>query len=165
MIIDEDFLIDTEKLHIRPMVLEDAEAVYAIRGDRDTAADAGIRCMESIDEAIEYIEHGGAEESVSIVLGNEVIGMIETYSDDELCPNSVFLGYYTKKGYRRQGYMTEALMAFKNRMLELGEDDFMLWIFPDNDASRRVAIKCGWTSLGYHLADIGGYNQIIEYFC
>ena len=40
----------------------------------------------------------------------------------------------------------------------------MLWIFPDNDASRKVAVKCGWVSLGYHLAEIGRFKQYVEYF-
>ena len=159
---EEDVVISTERLTLRLIKKEDAEDIFEIRGDWDTASDAGIPCMESIEDAKDYILRW-SEDSVVIVLGNEVIGLIESYMDDEFPYDSTFLGYYTKKDYRNKGYMTEALTTLKRRMEEEGSDT-MLWIFPGNEASRRVAIKCGWTSLGCHLVDINGYNNYVEFF-
>ena len=105
-----------------------------------------------------------AEDSVVIVLGDKVIGLIESYTDDELPYWSTFLGYYMKKSYRNKGYMTEALTALRNRWTKEGWEIPMLWIFPGNVASERVAAKCGWTSLGCHLVDINGYNSEVEFY-
>ena len=160
---EEDSVITSERLTLRLLRMEDAADILEIRGDQDTADDAGVPCMESIEDAIDYISRWG-EDSVAIVLGDEVIGLIESYSDEELIYDSTFIGYYLKKKYRRMGYMTEALTTLKNKLLERGESDFMLWIFPDNRASIRVAEKCGWHSLGCHLVDIECRNQFVEFF-
>ena len=166
MIIDlfeeEDSIICTGRLALRLMKEEDAADIFEIRGDWDTASDAGVPCMKSIEEAGDYIQ-GWYEDSVVIVLGDEVIGLIESYTDDELLYDSTFLGYYMKKNHRNKGYMTEALTTLKKRM-EDGKSDTMLWIFPGNEASRRVAVKCGWTSLGCRLVDLNGFNNYVEFF-
>ena len=144
---------------------EDAEDIFEIRGDNDTADAAGVPCMESIDEARSYISNN-YEDSVVIVLGEEVIGLIESYTfgDPDSPFDSTFWGYYMKKGHRGKGYMTEALRELKKRKAEKGDTDIMLWIFPGNEASRRVAIKCGWTSIGYHLVDLDCFNTYLEFF-
>ena len=159
---EEDTIISTERLTLRLMKEEDAEDIFEIRGDWNTSSDAGIPCMESIEDAKDYIQRW-YEDSVVIVLGNEVIGLIESYTDDEFPYDSTFLGYYTKTCHRNKGYMTEALTTLKKR-IEEGGSDTMLWIFPGNEASRRVAIKCGWISLGFHLVDINGHNNYVEFF-
>lgn len=162
----EETVITTERLTLRLMREEDAEDIFEIRGDRDTADDAGVPCMESIEEAKDYISNN-YEDSVVIVLGEEVIGLIEGYifRDPDFPFDSPFLGYYMKKSHRRKGYMTEALSELKKRMAEKGDTDLMLWIFPENEASRRVAIKCGWTSIGCHLVDFNCFNTFLEFFC
>ena len=160
---EEDTVISTERLTLRLLKKEDAEDIFEIRGDSDTASDAGIPCMDSIEEARDYITKW-CEDSMVIVLGNEVIGLIESYIDDELPYGSTYLGYYMKKIHRNKGYMTEALTALRKRWIEDGEEVPMLWIFPGNDASRKVAIKCGWVSLGCHLAELGYYKQYVEFF-
>ena len=155
----------TERLFIRPLMEQDTSDILEIRGDQDTADMAGVPCMKDLDDAVDYVNtYIDTESAFSIVLGDEVIGLIEIYADDELVPGVDFMGYYIKKNYRRKGYMTETLMALRNEWTEEGADIPMLWIFLDNDASRRVAEKCGWTSLGYHLAEIGPLKQYVEYF-
>lgn len=167
MIIDlfeeEDSVISTERLSLRLMKEDDAADIFEIRGDSNTASDAGIPCMKSIEEARDYI-HRWIEDSMIIVLEDEVIGLIESYTDDELLYDSYFLGYYMKKKHRNKGYMTEALTALKNWWKEKGEEIPMLWIIPGNVASKRVATKCGWTSLGCHLVDMDGFNQFVEFW-
>ena len=160
---DDNPTITTKRLTLRLLDENDAADILGIRGDPHTAADAGIPCMTCIEEAQAYIRQW-QEDSMAIVLDDEVIGLIESYQDDELLSDVTFLGYYMKKRHRRQGYMTEALTALKEKMIEEGNGRLMLWIFPDNTASKRVAEKCGWTSRGCHIADIGGYNQIVEFF-
>jgi RimJ/RimL family protein N-acetyltransferase len=167
MIIDlfeeEDSIICTGRLALRLMKEEDAADIFEIRGDWDTASDAGVPCMKSIEEARDYIQ-GWYEDSVVIVLGDEVIGLIESYTDDELLYDSTFLGYYMKKNHRNKGYMTEALIALRERLKESGDEIPMLWMYPGNDASARVATKSGWTYLDSHVVDIDGFNQYVEFW-
>ena len=160
---EEGTVIKTERLTLRPLEKKDAADIFEIRGDCDTADDAGVPPMVSIEEAEKYIIQW-VEDSVAIVLGDEVIGLIESYRDDELLYDCTFLGYYLKKKYRGNGYMTEAVTALKKAMADGGETDVALWIYPENRASKRVAIKSGFSSLGVHLADIGGFNTFVEFF-
>ena len=160
---EEDTIISTERLRLRLLKDGDAEDIFEIRGDRDTASDAGIPCMKSIEDARGYIAKW-CKDSMVVVLGDEVVGLIESYSDDELSYNSSFLGYYMKKSHRNKGYMTEALTALRNRWIEDGEEVPMLWIFPDNEASIKVAKKSGWTYLGTRLADVNCFNQFVELY-
>ena len=152
-------ILETERLLIRPVMEKDAADIFEIRGDRDTADWAGVRCLESIDEVKSVID---PERTLSIVLGDEVIGMIETYAGgDELLCDSLFIGYYMKKSHRGKGYMTEALTALRRKWTDEGEDIPMLWIFPGNVASERVALKSGWTYLGSYVVDINCLNQLV----
>ena len=160
---EQDTIISTERLTLRLLKDEDAEDILEIRGDRDTADDAGIPCMKSIEDAKDYITKW-CEDCLVIVLGTEVIGLIESYTDDELLYDSSFLGYYMKKSHRNKGYMTEALTALRNKWIEDGEEVPMLWIFPDNDASIKVAKKSGWTYLDTRLVDVNCFNQFVEFY-
>lgn len=160
---DEADTISTERLTLRLMKEEDAKDIFEIRGDLDTASDAGIPCMESIEEAIAYIR-SWSEDSMVIVLRDEVIGLIESYTNDELLYDSTFLGYYMKKNHRNKGYMTEALTALRNWWIEKGDEVPMLWIFPGNIASERVASKSGWTYFGSHVVDIDCFNQVVDFY-
>ena len=157
---DSDFrILTTERLLIRPVMEQDAADIFEIRGDEDTADWAGVPCMKSIEDVSSQID---PERTLSVVLGGEVIGLIEFFSDYEL--DGDFLGYYMKKSHRCKGYMTEALTALRNRMAEEGEEIPMLWIFPGNVASERVAIKSGWRYLCSPVVDINGFNQVVKYF-
>ena len=55
---EEDSVITSERLTLRLLRMEDAADILEIRGDQDTADDAGIPCMESIEDAIDYISRG-----------------------------------------------------------------------------------------------------------
>ena len=156
----------TERLVIRPVLEQDAADIFEIRGDDDTADDAGVPCMESIDEAVDYIgEHLYSENCFCILLKGEVIGLIEIYGDSELPTDSDYMGYYMKKEYRCNGYMTEALIALRKMWKEEGTEIPMLWIFPGNNASCRVAEKSGWSYIDTCIVDINCFkNDGIGYF-
>ena len=162
---DADYfrVLRTERLFIRPVMEPDAADVLEIRGDMETADAAGVPRMESLEDARDYIaEYSDKGRGLAVVLGGEVIGLIERYEDDEL--GGEFLGYYMKKSHRGKGYMTEALTALRNRWVEEGEEIPMLWIYPGNDASCRVAEKSGWTYLGCHVVDINCLNQAVDFY-
>ena len=160
---DDEVTITTERLTLRLLEYDDAEDVFEIRGDIDTTSDAGVPCMNSLEDAKDYIGQWG-EDCLAIVLDDEVIGLIESYTDEELMFDSTFLGYFMKKSHRGKGYMTEALTALKNELAREGHTDLMLWIYPGNDASEHVAKKCGFTYIGGGVVDIGGYNQYVNFY-
>ena len=153
-------ILKTERLLIRPVLEQDAADILEIRGDEDTADWAAVPRMKSIEEAKDYIaEHTEYGRGLSLVLRDEVIGLIELYTDYELSCD--FMGYYMKKTHRCKGYMTEALTALRRRWTDEGEEIPMLWIFPDNFASLRVAEKSGWTYLYPTIMDINCLNQLV----
>ena len=153
-------IVRTERLLIRPVLEQDAADILEIRGDEDTADWAAVPCMKSIEEAKDYIvDHTEYGRGLSLVLGDEVIGLIELYAAYELSGD--FMGYYMKKAHRCKGYMTEALTALRKKWTEEGEEVPMLWIYPDNFASLRVAEKSGWTYQCSHIMDINCFNQLV----
>ena len=160
---DENPIVSTERLTLRLMKMEDAEDILDIRGDSDTASDAGVPCMESIEDARDYIEKW-CEDSMVIVHEDKVIGLIERYVDEQLLYDSTFLGYYIKKSHRNKGYMTEALKALRRRWKDTSDEIPMLWMFPGNDASKRVAEKSGWTYRDSHVVDINCLNQYVDFY-
>ena len=145
---------------IRPLKDKDALDVLEILRDADSVYPPGVSEMDRLEDAVKYVDNVS---QYAVVLGDEVIGLIEEYSDGELVDDASFLGYFLKKRYWNQGYMTEALNAFKERYT--GREYPMLWIFPENDASRRVAEKCGWYRMeGSYLRDIGGFKTFVDFY-
>ena len=162
----DDFpMLKTERLLIRPVLEQDGADILEILGDPDTTGWAGVPCLTSIEEAKDYIvQHTEYGRGLSLVLGDEVIGLIETYTDDELLYDTAFIGYCMKKSHQCKGYMTEALTALRKKWSDEGKEIPMLWIFPGNTASERVAQKSGWTYLCTSIADINGFNQSVEFY-
>ena len=77
----------------------------------------------------------------------EVIGIMEVYPkylfiEFDAPEFSYCLGYYTKKGHRGQGYMTEAVKAVEEELFRQGVSQVTIGVFPRNEASKRVAYKC-----------------------
>ena len=69
-----------------------------------------------------------------------------------------------KKPHRGKGYMTEALTALRGKWADEGKDIPMLWIFPENIPSEKVAAKSGWTCQGSHVVDIDGHNHLVYFY-
>ena len=155
----DSHVLKTERLLIRPVREQDAADIFEIRGDPETADWAGVPCMKSIEDVSSQID---PDRALSVVLGGDVIGLMQFFFDKEL--NGDFLGYYMKKSHRGKGYMTEALTALRNKLVEEGEEIPMLWIYPGNDASERVATKSGWKYLASPVVDINGLNQVVNLY-
>ena len=56
---------------------------------------------------------------------------------------------------------TWSIERTEHEWVEEGEEIPMLWIYPDNFASLRVAEKSGWTYLCAHIMDINCLNQLV----
>lgn len=157
--------ISTPRLYLRLMEESDANDVLEILGDKETAELGGISPLSTLDDAIDFIQgYTSIGNLVSIVKDNqqgEVVGIIEVYPKSlffgqEAPIHSFCLAYYMKKSHRGNGYMTEAIMAINEDIFLQGVSQISVGIFPRNDVSKRVAVKCGFVLDGL-------YKDFLEY--
>jgi len=72
---------------------------------------------------------------------------------------SAYLGYYLGASYAGQGFMTEAIaLTLNHAFTKVGLHRVEANIQPDNDASRAVVVRLGFTKEGYsrRYLKIGG---------
>ena len=145
--------VRTPRLSLRAMKEEDAKDVLEILSDKETAELGGVRPINTLDEAIDFIRNYiSVGHLVSIVkegVQEEVIGIMEVYPKYlffafDALEYSYCLGYYTRKGYRGMGYMTEAVQAIEDELFRQGVSQVTVGVFPRNEASKKVASKCGF---------------------
>lgn len=145
--------IVTERLILRKLTEKDAKDVLALMSDDYTARMAGFRPISSIEEAIAFIDEWKGEYSFAVTERSDdrVIGIIQTevlmglgYFD--LRSDFVELGYLLSAEHRGKGYMTEVIGALKEFFFEHYEKvgELQAHIFCGNEASRKVALKCGF---------------------
>ena len=145
--------IVTERLILRKLTEKDAKDVLALMSDDYTARMAGFRPISSIEEAIAFIDEWKGEYSFAVTERSDdrVIGIIQTevlmglgYFD--LRTDFVELGYLLSAEHRGKGYMTEVIGALKEFFFEHYEKvgELQAHIFCGNEASRKVALKCGF---------------------
>lgn len=74
---------------------------------------------------------------------DDVIGIIQT---PRMGWRTAEIGYWLSKESRGLGYMTEAVEAVKSYLFEEEWwcDEIRILVFSGNDASRNVALKCGF---------------------
>jgi ribosomal-protein-alanine N-acetyltransferase len=141
----------TARLHLRPPVAADAEAVIAICGDWELA-----RQLSRVPHPYRhsdyrfFLEHVVVKEptwAVVLRATNEVIGMIglSPHQDGQ----SAELGYYIGRAHWGQGLATEAGHA----IVRLGTEDIgyprlTAGYHADNPASGRVLAKLGFKPIG-----------------
>ena len=151
--------ISTPRLHLRLMEESDAKDVLEILGDKETAELGGISSLSTLDDAIDYIQgYTPVGYLVSIVKDNpqgEVVGIMEVYPKylffgHEAPRRSYCLVYYTKKTHRGNGYMTEAVKAIEEELFLQGVSQISVGIYPRNDASKKVASRCGFVLDGLY---------------
>ncbi len=143
--------VRTPRLSMRAMKEEDAKDVLEILSDKETAELGGMNPISSLDAALDYIRFPSGH-LVSIVKEGEkeeVIGIMEVYPkylfiELDAPEFSYCLGYYTKKSHRGQGYMTEAVKAVREELFRQGVSQVTIGVFPRNEASKKVAHKCGF---------------------
>lgn len=172
----EEIKLHTERLIVRTPQVEDAQDVFTLMKDIDTAIITGFTPMSNISEAEGKIRRGISDRNMFVITTKEkpghVIGVFEVTfikvttihgekQKYEIC-------YFLHKDFRGKGYMTEVVESMKRYLfMERQADTLIISVFPRNDASRRVAIKngfifkslerkCGITGCG-EIADIEIY--------
>lgn len=144
----------TPRLVIRTPDENDAKDIFALMSDEQTAADTGFPPMTDRSEAEGKIRSSRAAQSLFVIAEacspSRAIGVFEFFHSeaDTLSgrKNSCEICYFLDKGARRKGYMTEVMETMKPYLFDERKADLLIIaIHPRNDASRRVALKSGFT--------------------
>ena len=141
-------MLETERLILRPLVEDDVDAIYAMRGDADV--------MRFIREPQNRRESANWIELVSSRWQDEKIGfcaMIEKSSNEFVgwCgiwrlkeTKELEIGYAVAKKFWGKGLATEAALEFLGYAFEkLGSEKIVAVAQPENAPSRRVMEKLG----------------------
>jgi len=140
------YTIETDRLHLRPLTVEDAEAVYAWTSDpevnrfmiyiRHTDLEQTREWLRSIQPEEDNLEFGFVRKADGLLVGS---------GGTHLCGDGTWmLGYNLRRDCWGRGYATEATRA----ILDLAHRERGVKVFTachavDNPASGRVMEKCG----------------------
>lgn len=152
--------LTTDRLVLRPLGVDDAEALHAVYSDPETLRYWHQLPTRSIDETRDLVrsEADGGEAVFAIRLegADDAIGFVGFVSRAQPGRQTAF-GYLLRKENWGRGITTEAARAVLDYGFgSLGIAAAELWIYDGNGASRRVAEKLGATyrgaNIGFNLA-------------
>jgi RimJ/RimL family protein N-acetyltransferase len=145
--------LETERLRLRALTLDDLEAWHAISHDAERAWFG--QAQSTLDDSRSNLERRMAQQerdgfslwAVELKASREVIGvagLVHLQDGPE-----IEVGYRLLEPHWGNGYATEAARAsIAFGLDELGLERIVAVTLPDNLASRRVLEKCGLTSVG-----------------
>ena len=139
--------IETERLHLRPVTLEDAPAMFEYASD-ETVTRYTFATNQSLEEtrnniALFYLASPLGRWGIELKENGKFIGTIDLL-DLDLCLKKGSIGYVLNKDYWKQGLATEATKAVISLAFEqLGMNKIIAVHDKDNPASGRVMAKSG----------------------
>lgn len=153
----------TERLLLRPLRVEDAEALYPMFRDPETMRywhePPHSNVATTRDRIAGLLGPNSCCWAICLRPHEEPIGMID-YLDTEVPRPG--MGYMLQRAYWRQGYMTEAVHAALDYGFEkLGLDRVELWIHEGNSASQRLAQKSGFRRRGQFRQDGADHDTLV----
>lgn len=150
-------MIVTERLILRPIMMEDAEDMFEYAIDEEVTKYITWDPHESLDVTRATIqdfflsrEEKGLLPSFAVVIKetNKMIGTCDTVGIINRF-GSVEIGYTLNRNYWGKGYATEATRALCTYLFkEIGVRRIEIRHHPDNIGSRRVIEKCGFVKDG-----------------
>jgi [ribosomal protein S5]-alanine N-acetyltransferase len=151
-------VIRTERLELRPFVMEDLDALAEVLSDPEVmryvgAGEARGRTREESERTLRTLiddygrwGHGLLALTSPDENGGEPFGWCGLIRWDLEGVTEVEVAYVLGRPYWGKGYATEAAMAVRDHGLrDLGRRRLVSLIYPDNVASVRVAEKNGMT--------------------
>jgi len=140
--------LETDRLILRRFERSDADACFAFLSSRDDAyMDDGV-FFTDMDESYDRLMDNYAEQTRYMIVLKEtgcVTGTINLFDDDTRAVETKEIGYATAPGYKRRGYMYEALSALLRCLLyDLNLDMVVAGVIPDNAASIGLIEKLGF---------------------
>ncbi|WP_297798102.1 GNAT family N-acetyltransferase [uncultured Eudoraea sp.] len=143
-------MIETERLWLRKITLEDQEELFELHSDPEVQKYTGEPVLESMEEIVksiagrikDYNEVGFGRLAVIIKATNEFIGWAGLTYLPEF--DEVDLGYRFKKEFWGKGFATEASKAIlEYGFNELGLEKIVAIAIPEHKASIKVMQKAG----------------------
>lgn len=144
-------ILETERLILREMVLEDANDLYEMDADAEVQKYTGDIVPTSVNDIVkrisnypDYKKYGYGRWTTVLKESNEIIGWCGLKYLDDI--QDTDLGYRWKPKHWNKGYATEASMAcLKYGFEQLNLNQVVAQVLPENDASVRVLEKVGMT--------------------
>ena len=144
-------MIETERLRLTPMSLEDAPFVFELMNTKEWIENIGQRNINSEEDASNYIQekminhfekHGYGNFLMTIKSDNKKIGCISLYNRDDV--DGVDIGFAMLPGFMNMGYAFEGASAIKS----LAKDKLKLsgitaFTTKENVASQKLIEKLG----------------------
>jgi [ribosomal protein S5]-alanine N-acetyltransferase len=146
------FVLETERLYLRPFAFGDELALLSVLGDAETMR--YYPREKSKQEVLEWVERfrrsffdrGIGMLAVYLKSSGELIGDCGTVEQEVEEKREIEVGYHVHRDYWNLGFATEAARACVGYAFrELGSQRVISMIRPENLASRRVAEKNGLT--------------------
>ena len=154
-----EIIIETDRLVLRPLILEDAEACFSLTRDNRVTRYMIYLTHTNIDQTIEWIKSTLEKEdelvwTINLIDENKIIGYSgikpSTYKQDYW-----EIGYNLHFDYWNNGYCTEAIKALiKSVNKKLGIKNFFAYHAEENPRSGRVLEKCG-----FKFYNLGSYSK------
>ncbi len=136
--------IVTERLILRRFDEGDAEEVFALLSDDYICKWMGVRPFKSLAQTRAFMADWRYDAFAITERGSDrVIGLMQTPQTGWF---EAGIGYLLSAEYRGLGYMTEAVKAATAYLFEekFWCEEIRIQVFCGNDASRNVALKCGF---------------------
>lgn len=145
-------IAETERLRIRTITLDDADAAFhlALQNDPDFHRNIGDRGLRTLEDSRRYIAEGAVAMQekyghsmyvVELKEGGTPVGMCGLIKRDTL--EYVDIGYALLPQYRRCGYTYEAGRAVVDHARSIGITRLAGITSPDNTASNQLLQKLG----------------------
>ncbi len=166
---DDVFRLETGRLWLRWPRAPDAAALSKLAGDREVAEmTASIPHPYTPQDAAKWIFSARAANaqgsSLSLVIARrgkplEAIGAVGLH---ETRPGSALLGYWIGRPQQGHGYVTEAVETMIETAFRLADvTEIHAQARLENEASRRVLIKCGFSSEGQSRIDLPARGGLV----
>jgi len=143
-------MIETERLILRPIVENDAEALFAYCQNENVGKNAGWKPHENLEETREIMKQVflNQENVYGMVLkeSGKLFGTIGLITDPERQNDKTrMVGYAIGENEWNNGYTTEALKALiRFCFSKLGLQLISAYCYPYNIGSKKVLEKCGF---------------------
>jgi RimJ/RimL family protein N-acetyltransferase len=162
-------ILDTERLRLREMTLEDAPFILELLNEPGfirNIADKGVRTLEDARGYLEkgpmasYAKHGFGLFAVDLKASGEPVGICGLVKRDGL--DDVDVGYAFLERHWSRGYAVEAAAAtVEYGLKKVGLKRVVAITAPDNQGSIRVLERIGLRFEGMiELAQFGGKNRL-----
>lgn len=143
-------IITTDRLIIRHFTLNDTEQTYLFSQEESLGKGIPNQVYDDIDEAKETLEYLISlydtnqypyVMAIDLKSNNEYIGHIGLSKISQ----GIEIGYFISEKHQGNGYATEAVKVFCEwSKVEFNLDTICGITLPDNIASKKVLIKCGF---------------------